>query len=253
MAVSLLIEACSNCDTKEALKLIAEDKIDIGLVDNMNMTALAYACLNNMSEVAHVLACSRKANTHVIGRYRNTALHWACKNGMTKVIDEIIDIDSDNVGIVGFLNKTPLMILCYDPLMSKQIHKIIETGMSNPNAYDANGETALHIACKFQLHGVIAKLLRVMKFESIYRRNSNGHRALEYYRVNSMTIDNLCHSSWLIKFIVNNVNAPRDMKIKKVRGTLFIIKKSDKCYNLRQIDTIFDICEMLYCVKRYQS
>jgi len=158
-----LIITCYDPELEEvSLELIRSGKLDLGLVNNTNDTALSIACYNGLNKVALELINTGESNSDQVNNDGDTALLFACRNKLTDVALALIATGKSRPGQINNDGVTALMVACDNDLESVAL-ELIKTGESKPGQIYNNGETALIITCRNALDKVALTLIATGK------------------------------------------------------------------------------------------
>ena len=158
-----LIVTCYDKQLEEvALELIRSGKIDLGIVNGTNDTALSIACYNGLNKAALELINTGKSNSDQVNNDGDTALLYACRNKLKDVALELIKTGESRPGQVNNEGVTALMVAC-DYELQEVALELIKTGESKPGQIYSDGGTALIISCRNALENVALELIKTGK------------------------------------------------------------------------------------------
>lgn len=166
----MLSEAISACNTKEALKLIAEAEADSFISDLRSREIIFSAIQNSLVDVVIALADKQPEN---VNRH---SFHFVCKLGQKIIVEKFISINPGIIKSLDPLNRTPLHVACLNGHID--IAKLLyDLNPASANEVDVSGETILHAACRSK-NIELVKMVLELKQSLIDQLDKKGKNVL---------------------------------------------------------------------------
>jgi ankyrin repeat protein len=165
---TVLMAACANSTTKVILALLAKDaQVDVENKNHETPLLIAIAELpakeDGFTQDTIVQLITKCSNLERVDEHGNTALLLACKYGFDDVLATLLAKNAQ-VDVVNNNCETPLLLVLEalnnddTDLTQATLLELIEKGADIHKA-DKDGNTPLHLACKYGLDLIVRKLI----------------------------------------------------------------------------------------------
>jgi ankyrin repeat protein len=156
-------------DAEQALITIRNNRTNpdiIGTPDDLGYTPLKTAIMINMPEVALALIETGLSKPEYISDDNNSILYDAIQQTkknkeMEEVVFALLNTGEVDPGYIEYNDSTPLLAACMNNLPEIAL-KLIETGKSNPEYVNADGEDAITIAKRLKMRKVVDALIAIL-------------------------------------------------------------------------------------------
>ncbi|RWS20257.1 E3 ubiquitin-protein ligase MIB2-like protein, partial [Leptotrombidium deliense] len=191
----------------------------------MKETALHNAARNgNLFAVSKLLEKDASLN-FIPNAFNNLAIHIATAYGHTNIINEIQQrlIPTFDVNVKGYNSQTPLHVAILN--MKYSVVELLIDLNADCNITDANGNTALHAACK--LYNSCCSM-KSMKTNDCQTASNHGIKIKEIQESLFITHHNKCYNLALIFFLIKNGNANINAINNDGKSPLSLVGKASK-------------------------
>ena len=231
-----LIKACASMSVKNVELLLSDkyiDILDVNASDDKKKTALHKACNrsgDNVGEIVQLLVNYQSIDINSVDHSNRTALHVACIKKNNDAIKLLLNHKDIDINLIDICNQTPLhcivnenfiisdknkdthadgveILLSVDNYNNKSKNKIVQSIDNAINAIDENRQTALDMACKYNLESIVKIIYTKSRLYNIDINdtiNTSLLCAIEWGRIN--IVDLLLKNTKCNVFYVSNNN-----------------------------------------------
>ena len=166
--------ACEKGMKSVVTHILQKDKELLESKDSSQRTPLIIA-INNKKEALALALIKAGANVHSLEG--KNVMHLACERSMESVIKQILAKDKDLVNVKNDQGMTPLMTALIEG--DEAIASLLLEHGADVNIQSPEGNTALHIACNYNMSNMVAKILDKDK-GPLNIKNNNKETPLMY-------------------------------------------------------------------------
>ena len=185
-----LLHLASRYSKQEVVEfLLNSNQISVNTTNNDQRTPLMLACFDggHLDNMKTLIQYGADINARDING--STLLHFASRYAVQEIVEFLLKSNPISVNANNNTQATPLMFACMDGGRLDNMKTLIQYG-ADINARDINGETLLHLACRYAEQEIVEFLLKSNQI-SVNATNNTQATPLMFACFNGGRLDNM--------------------------------------------------------------